>query len=256
MANSTSGESVSERIVRVLEAFDVDRTALTTTEIGRRARLPSSTAHRLVGELIQTGLLERTAGGRVQLGLHLWEIAQRGSRALRLRQIALPYMERVQARLGEHTQLGVLERDEVLFLERLSHPQAVSNVTRVAGRLPLHASSSGLVLLAFGDEELQRRTLEAPLASYTPDTVTDPDALRALLARIRREGFVVAEGFVEPVSRGIAVPIRDARDRVIAALSVVVPRADPSAGPLEEVRAAGAAISRRVREGADPFASR
>lgn len=249
MANSPSGESVSERILRVLESFDTDRTALTATEIGRLARLPSSTAHRLVSELVATGLLERLADGRVQLGMHLWEIAQRGSRALRLRQVVLPYMERVQTRVREHTQLGVLENGEVLFLERLSDPHAVSNITRIAGRLPLHASSSGLVLLAFSPDEVQGDALEGRLDPFTPDTVTDPDRLRELLAQIRRDEFVVAPGYVEPVSTGIAVPLRDGAGRVLAALSVVVPRAAPTAGALEELRAAAAGIARRLPRG-------
>ncbi|WP_203137571.1 IclR family transcriptional regulator [Microbacterium sp. JZ31] len=243
MANSPSGESVAERIVRVLETFDADRSVQTVSQIARRAELPVSTAHRLVTELVATGLLDRDGDGRLHLGMHLWEVAQRGSRALRLRQVALPHMERVQARVGEHTQLAVLEQGEALFLERLSDPDAVSNITRIAGRLPLHASSSGLVLLAFAEEAVQERVLSAPLEAVSAATVTDPDDLRAMLARIRREGIVVAHGFVEPVSTGIAVPIRQ-RGRVIAALSVILPRDAPSAGAADELRRAAAAIAR------------
>src|SRR5687768_11730647 len=160
MANSRSGETVTERIVRVLETFDADRTVQTAAEIGRRARLPSSTAHRIVADLVECGLLERDEEQRLRLGMRLWELALRGSHALRLRQAALPFMERVQARVREHTQLAVLENGETLFVERLSHPHAGANITRIAGRLPLHASSSGLVLLAHGPEELRERVLE------------------------------------------------------------------------------------------------
>lgn len=248
MANSPSGDSLAERIVRVLRTFDSDRTMQTPSQIARRADLPSSTAHRLVSELVTTGLLDRDPSGGVQLGMHLWELAQRGSRALRLRQAALPFMERVQARIREHTQLAVLEQGEALFLERLSHPDAVSNVTRVAGRLSLHASSSGLVLLAFAEEKVREQVLSAPLPAFTDETVTDPDALRGLLERIRREDAVVARGFVETVSTGIAVPIRSRR-RVIAALSVVLPREAPTSGALEELRRAAAGVEEAL---ADP----
>ncbi|MCD1268445.1 helix-turn-helix domain-containing protein [Microbacterium sp. MEC084] len=247
MANSRSGESVAQRIVRVLETFDVDRTAQTPTQIGRRAGLPSSTAHRLIAELVDNGILDRDEGGQVRLGMHLWELAQRGSRALRLRQAALPFMERVQSRLREHTQLAVLEQGETLFLERLSHPDAVSNIARVAGRLPLHASSAGLVLLAFADEELRRRVLSGPLPAVSPETVTDPEALRAILARVRREGVVVAHGYVEPVSTAVAVPVRE-RGRVVAALSAVLPRDAPTAGAADELRRASAGITRALEE--------
>jgi len=241
MANSPSGDSLTDRVVRVLETFGPDRTVQTAAQIGRRAGLPSSTAHRMVAELVQAGLLERDDEHRVRLGMRLWELALRGSTALRLRQAALPFMERVQARVREHTQLAVLEQDEALFLERLSHPEAGANITRIAGRLPLHASSSGLVLLAHAPAELQESVLARPLVALSPETITDAAALRRTLAEVRRDGWVIAPGSIEAVSTGVAVPVRD-RGSVVAALSVVLPRDAPTAGPLEALRAAAAGI--------------
>jgi DNA-binding IclR family transcriptional regulator len=247
MANSPSGDSAVDRLVRVLETFDADRTLQTAAEIGRRAGLPPSTAHRIVGDLVAAGLLDRDDDHRVRLGLRLWELAERGSLALRLRQAARPFMERVQARVGEHTQLAVLEQGEALFLERLSHPKAGANITRVAGRLPLHASSSGLVLLAFAPAEVQERVLSGALPALAPETVTDASTLRRLLARIRRDRFVVAPGSVEAVSTGVAVPLRVGRSGpVVAALSVVLPRDAPTGGPLDELRSAAAGIERAL----------
>lgn len=237
---------MTERIVRVLETFTADRTAQSATEIARRAELPSSTAHRIVGELIGQGILERDDEGRVRLGMRLWELALRGSSALRLRQAALPHMERVQARIREHTQLAVLENEEALFLERLSDPTAGANITRIAGRLPLHASSSGLVLLAFADPDLRERVLVQPLRPVSAETVTDADALRALLASIRRRGHVVAPGSIESVSTGVAVPVRD-HGEVVAALSVVLPRQAPTNTAIEALASAAAAIEADLR---------
>ena len=241
MANSPTGDSMTERLVRVLETFTAERTVQTASEIGRRAGLPSSTAHRIVEDLVRSGLLDRDEDHRVHLGMRLWELALRGSRALRLRQAALPHMERVQGRIREHTQLAVLEQDSALFLERLSDPDAVSNITRIAGRLPLHASSSGLVLLAFGGDELQERVLSGRLTAVSPDTVTDAATLRRMLAGIRRAGHVVAPGSIETLATGVAVPVRDADGEVIAALSVVQPReAAPDVAIAELLRAARA----------------
>lgn len=214
---------MTSRIVRVLDTFTADRTTQTSAEIARRAGLPSSTAHRIVAELVGEGVLERDEDGRIRLGMRLWELALRGSSALRLRQAALPHMETVQARIREHTQLAVLENGEALFLERLSDPDAGANITRIAGRLPLHASSSGLVLLAHADPDIRERVLAGPLRPVSPETVTDAATLRALLASIRRRGLVIAPGSIETVSTGVAVPVRD-RGEVVAALSVVLPR--------------------------------
>jgi len=249
MANSPSGDSVTDRIVRVLETFTPARTAQTAAEIGRRSGLPSSTAHRLVGELVDAGLLERDADRRVRVGMRLWELATRSSLALRLRQAAMPAMERVQARVHEHTQLAILEQDEALFLERLSDQAAGANITRIAGRLPLHASSSGLVLLAYADVELQGRVLGAPLRPLTRETPTDPAAVRRKLAEVRSVGHAIAPGYIEDVSTGVAVPVRDEAARTIAALSVVLPRDAPTAFALEELHLAAREIERAMRTG-------
>jgi DNA-binding IclR family transcriptional regulator len=237
---------MTERIVRVLETFTSERTVQSASEIGRRAGLPSSSAHRIVDDLIRAGLLERDEDHRIRLGLRLWELALRGSTALRLRQAALPHMEAVQAAVREHTQLAVLEQDEALFLERLSHPDAGANITRVAGRLPLHASSSGLVLLAHAAPDLRERVLAAPLRALSRETITDAAALRREITTIRRQGYVIAPGSVEQVSTGIAVPIRDAGEAV-AALSVVLPRDAAPEPALAALRQAASAIESALR---------
>ena len=84
-------------------------------------------------------------------------------------------------------------------------------------------SSSGLVLLAFGGRELQERILAGPLRRYTARTLTDPAALRAALAEVRRQEFACLPGHVHEDALGIAVPVRDGRARVIAALAAIVP---------------------------------
>ncbi len=242
MANSPSGDSVTDRIVRVLETFTPTRTVQTAAEIGRRAGLPSSTAHRVVGDLVDAGLLDRDGEGRLSVGLRLWELATRSSHALRVRQAAMPAMERVQARVREHTQLAILEQDEALFLERLSDPHAGANVTRIAGRLPLHATSSGLVLLAFADSEVQERVLARPLRPMTAQTPTDPGAVRRKLAEIRALGHVIAKGYIDEVSTGVAVPVRDRASGATAALSVVLPREAAPGLALEELHRAAREI--------------
>ena len=241
MANSRSGDSVIDRLVRVLATFDAEHTAQTPSDISRRAGLPASTGHRLVGELVGSGLLERDDEGRARVGMRLWELATRGSLALGLRQAALPAMERVQSLVRQHTQLGVLDGDQVLFLERLSHPDAGANITRIAGRLPLHASSSGLVLLAAAPPAVVERVLAAPLESLAPETISDAAALRRKLAEVRRLGHAVAPGSIEAVSTGVAVPIRD-RGSVVAALGVVLPRGDESDRVVAILRAAAAEV--------------
>jgi len=223
MARSAAGESVLSRAVRIFEAFTPDETVLSVSEVARRAGLHPATASRLIAELTAHGLLARDEGRRVRVGVRMWELALRASPTLSLREAAMPFMEDAHAVLGQHVQLGVLDGDQVLFVERLSAPGAVINYTKIAGRLPLHVSSSGLVLLAHGPLDLRERILAGPLPRYTPHTIGTPSALRGALAEVRRQGYACLPGHVHEDALGIAVPVRDGRSAVVAALAAIVP---------------------------------
>lgn len=247
MARSSSGESVLTRVDRVLSCFDADNSTRTASDIARHAELPIATAHRLVNELVSLGYLERTPGRRVRLGVRLWELASRGSRALSLREAAMPVMEDLHAAVGHHTQLAVRDGLEALFLERLSTRGGSRNIIRVAGRLPAHACSSGIVLVAHAPVEVQEELLGSPLRRYTDRTPSDPATLRRILADTRRRGVVIAEGFITPGATGVAVPIQGPAEDVVAALNVVVPSGKGN-GPAQvsALLAAARAISRAL----------
>ncbi len=246
MARTPTGESVLTRAVRVVEAFTPDAPTLTVSEIARRSHLHVATASRLIAELVEQGLLAREPDRRIRIGVRLWELANRASPMLSLREAAMPFMEDLHAVVGHHAQLGVLDGDEVLFLERLSTADAVINITRIAGRLPLHASSAGLVLLANATPVLQERILAGTLRGYTPQTISTPSVLRSTLAEIRRTGFVCCPGHIHPEASGIAVPIRDAARKVVAALAVIVPNDHHDADRVPALQLAARGIGRRL----------
>lgn len=242
MARVHTGESVLARAVRIVESFHSDDSLLTVSEIARRSGLHLSTTSRLIDELVGCGWLERE-NRRVRIGVRLWEVASRASPTLGLREAAMPFMEDLHSVVGQHTQLGVLEGDEVLFIERLSAPGAVVNYTRIAGRMPLHASSSGLVLLAHGPAELQERILREPLKVFTDRTIRTERQLRTALADVRKHGYTLCAGHIYPNTTGVAVPIRDPSGRVLAALSVVVPN-EMAYAQIPALKAAARGISR------------
>jgi DNA-binding IclR family transcriptional regulator len=247
MANSPSGESVINRVVRVLSAFTEDEPALHLRQLAREVGLPLSTVHRLVAELEVEGLLERDPGGRLRHGHRLWELASRGSRAASLREAALPSMEDLLHHTGNHLSLGVLEGTDVLYIERLAADDATINITRIAGRLPVHGCSAGLVFMAYAPEDEQDRFLHRRLDKLTEDTITDPEELRGILAEIRRNGYVSMEGIIVPESSGISVPIFGDEQRVVATLTAIVPRGEENlAANVPQMLLASRAISRRL----------
>jgi DNA-binding IclR family transcriptional regulator len=158
-----------------------------------------------------------------RVGVRMWELAQRASPTLSLREAAMPFLEDLHAVIGHHVQLAVLDGDEVLFVERMSAPNAVINYTRIAGRLSLHASSSGLVLLAHAPVEQQERVLAGPLRRLTPNTPTRTAQVRPMLADIRRQGYALCPGFIHVDATGVAAPVRDRSGAVVASIGAVVP---------------------------------
>ncbi|UZX05676.1 IclR family transcriptional regulator [Arthrobacter sp. CDRTa11] len=247
MANSVSGDSVVDRVVRVISAFPEGAGSLQLSDLATRAGLPLTTAHRLVRQLAAHGLLEPGPGGTVRLGLRLWELVNRNSPTLALRQAALPFMEDIQAVLNQNVNLAVLEGWEVLFVERLSRRGSVANRARVAGRMPVHVSSVGLALMAHQPKALQREYLDQ---FSDPAEKMTPQALRALLSETARQGFAQLAGAVDPDTWGIAVPVLDGRQRAVAALGVVVPLREMRLQSLvPALQTAARGIARRLSEG-------
>lgn len=247
MANSPSGESVIHRVVRILSAFGDEAPTVHLRELARITGLPVSTAHRLVVELEAEGLLVRDGSGRLRHGHRLWEMASRGSRASSLREAALPAMEDLLHSTGHHVSLGVLEGTDVLYLERLAADDTTINVTRIAGRLTVHGCSAGLVFMAYANEKNQELFLHRRLEKLTPDTVTDPDQLRRILAEIRHNGYVSMAGIIVPESSGISVPIVGEGRLAVATLTLIVPRGKENlAATVPQLTFAARAIARRL----------
>ncbi|WP_405824282.1 IclR family transcriptional regulator [Streptomyces sp. NBC_01390] len=239
--------SAPDRLLSVLSAFDHEHPALTLTDISRRAGLTLTTTHRLVGALTEWGALERDEAGVYHVGLRLWEVAALAPRGLALRQIALPYLEDLYEATHENVQLAVRDGGEVVYIEWLSGRSAVGVHIRVGARWPLHATGVGLALLAHSDPALQQEYSEGPLAAFTPHTITDPAALRRVLAEVRRTGVAVSSRQVTDDALSVAAPVHGPGRSVIAAVSVVVPRTDAQVPVLvPAVRLAARGISRAL----------
>lgn len=219
----TPGPSVTSRALALLSAFDERHRQLTLTDLARRAGLPLPTAHRLTGELVGWGALERVAPGSPYyvIGRRIWDLGLLAPVQTGLRQIASPFLHDIYAATLATVHLAVRDGDEVLYVDRLSGRQSVPVVSEIGSRLPLHSTGVGKVLLAHAPADVQRRVL-ADLRRITPYTITQPGRLLAQIDRVKREGYAQT---VEEMSLGgcsVAVPIRRP-EGVVAALGMVVP---------------------------------
>ncbi|WP_342668879.1 IclR family transcriptional regulator [Amycolatopsis taiwanensis] len=214
--------TAAARVLAVLGAFGPQHRRLSLSEIARRAGLTLPTAHRLVRELVKWRGLERDENGLYSVGLRLLELAALSPRWLQLREAAFPYIDDLHETTRGNVQLGVRDGLEVIYVEALRAREQNAVNSRVGGRWPMHATGTGLVLLAHAEADLQAKALQPPLRRYTPLTVTDPVEVRRHLAHIRQTGVAVARGQITPHDLVVAVPVLDPAGEVTAALSVVV----------------------------------
>lgn len=239
------GKSVTAKALAILGAFDPEHQRLNLSEIATRADLPVATAHRLVAELQDWGALQRS-GQEYLVGHRLWQLGLLAPAHQNFAELAAPYMQDVLFVTQNVVNLFVLEDDHVLLLERISGTRAGAPFRRVGGRLPLHASAAGKVMMAFGEPEVLTTGLKN-LEKLTEHTITSPTALRAEVLLARENGYATTYEEAGAQTFGLAVPVTSLNGRCIAALGVVSLDRPASVGAVVPVlRIAARSIARRL----------
>lgn len=223
MAGNTSepGASVLARAVAILDCFSETDSRLGLGELSERSGLASSTTHRLVTDLVRHGMLQRHADRRFTIGTRVWELGALAEVSLHLREPSLPYLLELYEATGENVHMAVLSGWEALYVTRLLGPRPVPTISRMGGRLPLHATGVGQALLAFQTDGFLRSYVEIARNGSTAQLVQGP-RIRADVERIRSRGFALTSQEMALGTVSIAVPIRDGGGTVLAAVGLVL----------------------------------
>ena len=209
----------AERVAVTLEVLAESADGLLVTEVARALDVHKATASRLLGTLAGRGLVERDpATRRYRLGARLVSLAGGAVARLPIVSQAHAELEQLTRLTSETSNLAVLDRFHVVYVDQVTPAQAVVMASWVGRRSPAHASSSGKVMLAFGDERVREAVLARRLEPLTSQTVTDPARLRAILGETRRQGFARSTGELEDGLVTIAAPVL-AEGRAVAAVS-------------------------------------
>lgn len=241
------------RGLAVLASFSKDQPEQTLAQIQHATGLASATTYRLVADLVEWGALERVRRGRYRIGIRLWQLGSLAPQARDLRDVALPFLQDLLDVTHEVVHLVVLDEGQALYIERLMSRPEVHVRSRVARRLPLHATGPGKILLAHSPQEFVEEIISAGLPRQARNTITDPALLRRVLADIRTKGYCLSRDEMTDGASSVAAPVRCATAEVIASISVVVPtgRRDLKA-LVPAVRVAAAGISRGMRPFSPP----
>jgi IclR family acetate operon transcriptional repressor len=224
------------------------------TEVAERTNLPKSTAARLLASLAGEGAVEQVPGDtRYRLGARLATLAAGILPTRSLGRAARPTLAELSVAVGEAAGLSVPEGDLVHYIEQVDTPNPVSVRDWTGSRLPMHAVSSGQVLLAFRQPAVLERYLSGTRERFTDRTLVDIDALRDRLADVRRDGYAWTREEFDLGISSVAAPIAGASGEVVAAVHIHGPSYRfPAAGSepaiAERVVAAAARIAGSLRE--------
>ncbi|MBW4718259.1 IclR family transcriptional regulator [Saccharothrix obliqua] len=239
------GRGVLAKALDVLSALDGSRAGLPLTELSRRSGLPLSTTRRLAAELVALELLERLPDRRYVVGRRLWRLGLLARVQGDLREAALPFLQDLYDVTRENVHLAVRDGGSALYVERLHGRSSVRLVSRAGGRLPLHATGVGKVLLAHAPPDVVAEVV-ANAAKVTAYTITEPGRLLRELAEVRRRGYARTAQEMTLGTCSVAVPVTDADGVVVASIGLVLAtRKDPTRH-LAPLRVAARGIARAL----------
>lgn len=211
-----------ERGLAVIRAFDAEHPALTLSEVARACELTRAAARRFLLTLADLGYVH-TDGRRFRLTPRVLELGYSYLAGYTLPQIAEPHLEQLVARVRESSSLCVLDGDDIVYVARVPTRRIMTASITVGTRFPAYVTSVGRVILAhLPDEDVEARLARAELKPLTPRTIATPQALRAELRRVRRQGYAVVDQELEEGLRSVAAPVRDRDGEVVAAVNIAV----------------------------------
>lgn len=220
MDKSEHGVQSVERAMDIIEALSTEQNSMGVTDIAEKVGLHKSTVHRLLNTLLERGYVDKNEEGSYKLGLKLIEVVSIYINSLELQTEARPYVAQITADLGLTSHLGVLEGDQVIYIERMDIYSGVKLYSHIGLRMQAYCSSLGKCLLSnFSREELAAIMKDTSFNKFTKNTISTFDDLYKELKKVRKNGYAMDNQEFDMNNRCIGAPIYDYRGEIIAAIS-------------------------------------
>lgn len=213
------GAQAALRAIRLLKLFTNERPEMSLGELCRAADLNKTTTHRLLKALLSEALVQKNpASGAYSLGTGLMALGVQALASSDLRRRVRPVLKGLARETGETATLEVPFEDSMLIMDEVAGPHVLGATGNVGTRWPMHATSTGKIVLAFDEARLQR--LGDTLPALAQKTVVAKATLGPQLIEIRRRGFAETVDELEDGFAAVATPLRGALGDVQAALSI------------------------------------
>ena len=222
MSRSSRIQSV-ERAFAVLRALHPRGQAVSLATIADDTGLPKSTASRLLSTMVGIGVVEKISESGYVVGRELRAIAHPGVGPSELLGVSATYLRDLVDDIGEDAGMAVPDGNHVLYIDQVQKSRPVQVQDWTGERFEHHTNAAGYVFLATWDDEAVDAYLARPLVKSSPVTETDPARLRELIELTRANGYAWSfEIWAEGVN-GVAAPITDTRNDVVASINVFGP---------------------------------
>jgi DNA-binding IclR family transcriptional regulator len=219
--------STIDKTFTILDAVVESESPVSVSEMGARFGLPKATVHRICVFLERKGFVQRELDGkRFTIGPHLIDLAHRTSRASFKLASRHAILQALSEKIGETCNIGILDRDRIVYIDRVEANWPLTIQFRTGSAVPLHCTAIGKLFLAhMPAEQVDKMLGSASLQRFTDTTITSASAMHRELERIRSQGMSIDnEEYLGGVIC-IAVPILDQQGKICAALAVQAPRA-------------------------------
>lgn len=215
------------KALSLLSLFTQRRPEIGLSDITRLSGMNKATAYRLLGELQAGGFVEQVGTDRAyRLGAEVLRLATLREAAVPLLSVSRTILENLSAATGETAHMSLVQGHQ---LNMLTHCYSPQHATRVmmddAEVLSFHATGSGLAVLAFSPPAFVDDVLTPPLGTFTGNTETNPETIRAMLVQIRQTGIAESVGGFEADVHSHAAPIFGPDHIPLGALAVAAPEA-------------------------------
>lgn len=222
------------RGLAVLRTFSDSRRPLTIAQISQKTGIPRAAVRRCLHTLQQLGYAEAEMNN-FSLRPKVLSLGYSYLSSTPLAVSSQPCLNNISRTLNESSSLAVLDDSEVLYVARSATSRVMSVALNAGSRLPAYCTSLGRVMLAhMAPDELDAYFARTRLRPMTERTVVSPEQLRQILAGVRQDGYAINDEELELGLRSIAVPVRGASGKVLAALNVGAQAVRVSAAQMRE----------------------
>jgi DNA-binding IclR family transcriptional regulator len=250
---SLGGVPAIDRALNVLECLSQSRKGYSVSELSRRLGLPKSSVHLILRTLERRGYLQKqSVGGRYKFGMKLVALSRTALDGVELRDEARPALAALAQRTALTVHMGVLERSEIVIIERIESASPIRVVSWIGRRMDLNSTAVGKALIAYLPEtEFEAQVRPSQLTRHNDRTIGSMAALRKELERVRQLGYSLCDEEDEIGVRCVGAPVLNGRGHAIAAISVAGTTLQIPPERLEElgraVQEAAAEISARFQ---------